>query len=212
VPNWPRRSSAERLALAFSPDGKTLACAGAWNDSSFLPKGGVSIQGVEMEPKQGYAVLLWEASTGKEVRRFTGPKDNIETVAFSPDGKTLAAGSRDGRVVLWDADGGKELLHLLAHPGPAAAETGAGPGVGFSPDGKTLATAGADGTLRLWDAATARELGRLEAADGRFSCLAVSADGKVLATGGPDTTATAWDWAAVGKAPRNGKRPVIYIK
>jgi WD40 repeat protein len=206
------KSGAERLALAFSPDGKTLACAGAWNDSSFLPKGGVSIQGVEMTPKEGYAVLLWEASTGKEVRRFTGPKDNIETVAFSPDGKTVAAGSRDGRVVLWDADGGKELLYILAHPGPAAAETGAAPGVGFSPDGKTLATAGADGALRLWDAATARELGRLEAADGRFSCLAVSTDGKVLVTGGADTTATVWDWAAVGKAPRNGKRPVIYIK
>jgi WD40 repeat protein len=201
------KSGAEQLALAFSPDSKTLACAGAWNDSSFLPKGGINIQGIEMTPKEGYAVLQWEVATGKEIRRFTGPKANIESVAFSPDGKALAAGSADGQLVVWDADNTKELLYVTAHPASDAA-----PRVVFSKDGKALATAGGDGVIRLWDATTARDLGRLEAPGGAFTCLALSADGKQLATGGRDTTATVWDWSAIGKAPRAGRPSVIYIK
>jgi len=102
------KSGTEHLALSFSPDGRTLACAGAWNDSSFLPGGLIKIQGVEMTAKQGNLVLLWDTTTGQEIRRFAGLKDKIKSVAFSPDARTLAAGSRDGRIALWDVATGKE--------------------------------------------------------------------------------------------------------
>src|SRR5262249_31140898 len=141
------QSGTESLSLAFAPDGKTLACAGAWNDSSFLPAGGISIQGVMMTPKQGYRVLLWDADSGKEVRHFDGLGDNVNSVAFAPDGQTLAAAGRDGRLVVWDAATGKERLHILAHPGHRDDEFSPAPCIAFAADGKALLSAGTDGTL-----------------------------------------------------------------
>jgi WD40 repeat protein len=205
------KSIAEALSLSFTPDGKGLACAGAWNDSSFMPKGvTLNIQGVEVTRKEGNAVLLWDVATGQEVRRFTGLQDKVRSVAVSPDGKTVAAAGADGRVGLWAADG-TERLYIVAHPEHADAAFAASPAVAFTPDGKVLATAGADRTVRLWDAATAKELGQFETAGVGFSCLAVSADGKVLATGGADGVVLLWDRAAA--RPRVKERPnAIFLK
>jgi WD40 repeat protein len=190
------KSIAEALSLAFSPDGSKLACAGAWNDSSFLPKDDtLNIQGIEVTRKEGNAVLLWDVATGKEVGKLTGLEDKVKSVAFAPDGKTLAAGCRDGRVAVWGVDG-KERLYIVAHPEHADRDFAASPGVLFTPDSKTLVTAGLDRTIRLWDAATAKELGQLEAPDPGCTCLAASADGKTLATGGPDGVILLWDRTA----------------
>jgi WD40 repeat protein len=197
------KSIAESLSLAFSPDGKTLACAGGWNQFG-APGLNLNIQGrVTVTGKQGYFVLLWDVNTGQEVRRFEGLKDNIKSVAFSPDGKTLAGSSRDGRLLLWDAATGKEKLHILAHPAAqaggatAAASVGAAfaavPALAFSPDGKTLASAGGDRTLRLWDTTTAKQLGVFTAPDGDFTALVFTPDGKTLITAGTDTTALIWN-------------------
>jgi WD40 repeat protein len=205
------QSIAESLSLAFSPDGKTLACAGAWNDSSFLPKGvTLNIQGVEVTRKEGYAVLAWDVGTGKETRRFTGLGDKIKSVAFAPDGKTVAAASADGRVALWDA-AGKERLYIVAHPAHAESAFAASPGVIFTPDSKVLVTASTDRTIRVWDAATAKELGQFAVPDTGCYCLAVSADGNVLATGAPDGTILLWD-RTKAKLPRGDGANAIFLK
>jgi WD40 repeat protein len=207
------KSIAESLSLAFAPDGKTLACAGAWNDSSFLPKGAVfKIQGIEVTRKEGNAILLWNTATGKEVRRFTGLGDKLKSVAFAPDGRTLAAAASDGRIALWDVATGTDRLYIGAHPNGPSAEFSPAPGVVFAPDGKTLASAGTDGTIRLWDTRTAKELGQLAALDTEFRCLALSTDGKLLITGSADGSVLVWDWAEAGK-PRKQDRPnVIFIR
>jgi WD40 repeat protein len=197
------KSGADNLALAFAPDSKTLACAGAWNDTSFLPEGGINIQGVEMTRKVGYRVLLWDTTTGKEMRQLAGPQDKIKSVCFSADGKHLAAGSADGKLCVWDTGTGKELLHIVAHPAHIEAGFSCSPCVAFSPDGKVLASASTDGTVRLWDATTAKEVGRFQG-DGGFTALAFSPDGKTLLTGGTDTTVIVWD-AANPPKPKPGK-------
>jgi WD40 repeat protein len=204
------KSLTERLALAFAPDSRTLACAGAWNDSSFLPKGGINIQGVEVTAKEGYRVLAWDVASGKEVLRCEGLSANLTSLAYSPDGGTLAAAARDGRLALWDAATGKERLFILAHPNHADAPLGAAPSVAFAPDGKTLASASGDRTVRIWDAGTGKELGRFEGPRGGFTCLAFLPDGKSLVTGCADTTALVWDLATARPAPSREPK-VIFI-
>jgi WD40 repeat protein len=196
------KSMPENLSLTFSPDSKALACAGAWNDLSFLPKGGINIQGIEVERKEGYFVLVWDTTTGKELHRLGGLQDKIKSVAFSPDGKKVAAASRDGRICLWDAATGDELLFIVAHPTHTDVGSASSPCVAFSPDGKMLASASTDRTVRLWDTKTAKELGAYQAEGGLYT-VAFSSDGKVLITGGADTTVLLWDLTK--PAPRLGE-------
>jgi WD40 repeat protein len=205
------KSGADTLSLAFSPDNTQLACAGAWNDTSFLPPGGINVQGVLMTRKEGYRVLLWDMATGKEARRFAGLSDKIKSVAFSPDGKTLAAASRDGRIALWQTGTGKDLLYIMAHPKHTDAGSGPSPCVAFAPDGKTLASASTDRTIRLWDVATARERGRFETPDGGFTALAFTPDGKALVSGSSDGTVLVWDVKTAGQGKPKGQPNVILI-
>ena len=65
-------------------------------------------------------------------------------MAFSPDGRMLASGFRDGTVVVWDARQRRRLEELAGHTGPVYS-------VAFGPDGRTLASGGSDGTVVLWD-------------------------------------------------------------
>lgn len=66
---------------------------------------------------QGKSVVLWDVETGKELRRFMGHADTVESLAISPDGRRLASGSRDKSVILWDMASGKMLAKIaVQHP------------------------------------------------------------------------------------------------
>jgi WD40 repeat protein len=110
-------------------------------------------------------VRLWDTArhTLEELTSGSGP---VDCLAFSPDGRTLAVGTRDGWVNLWHLPSRQEIISLKAHRSHAW-------GALFSPDGRTLATAGSDGTLRLWPAPTLAETDastrRLEAQEVRRS-------------------------------------------
>ncbi|MCA2225868.1 WD40 repeat domain-containing protein [Nonomuraea aurantiaca] len=75
----------------------------------------------------------------------------MTSVAFSPDGKTLASGSFDKTIVLTDVATTRPLDTLTGHSGQIAA-------LAFSPDGRSLVSGSYDGTARLWDIATRRSL------------------------------------------------------
>ncbi|MGK3111543.1 WD40 repeat domain-containing protein, partial [Streptomyces mordarskii] len=82
---------------------------------------------------------LWDTDTGNVRITLKGHNDNVLAVAFSPDGKTLATGSRDDTARLWDTDTGNVRITLKGHNDNVLA-------VAFSPDGKTLATGSRDDT------------------------------------------------------------------
>jgi dipeptidyl aminopeptidase/acylaminoacyl peptidase len=91
---------------------------------------------------------LWDAGSGRELlvlESHTNP-GWVFSVAWSPDGKRLAVGSRDGTLKVWEAATGRQLLSLKGHASGVLS-------VVWSPDGKRIATGSEDGTAKVWEAA-----------------------------------------------------------
>jgi RNA polymerase sigma factor (sigma-70 family) len=87
--------------------------------------------------------LIWGVEKGEVIVSLKGSKPGPRTVAFSPDGKVVAAGGPDGKVRLWDVQTGELKETLEGHKAEIYA-------IAFAPDGKTLASVSQDQTVRLW--------------------------------------------------------------
>jgi WD40 repeat protein len=120
------------IGLAFSPDGSQLA----------IPTGLL-----EGDP----AIAIRDPRSGERIARLV-PQNEVRTVAFSPDGRVLAAGQVDGSTTLWTTDGWTQVGQPLVRPARVL-------GVAFSPDGRTLATSHEDGTVVLWDLDSRQPIG-----------------------------------------------------
>jgi Tol biopolymer transport system component len=125
------------------------------------------------------------------VRPLSG-QHPMTTLAVSPDGKTVASGSWDKTIRLWDISTGKEIRSLQGHHDRVNA-------LAFSPEGKVLASASFDETVRLWDSATGKQVRTLQGHRHWVLSLAYSPDGKMLVSGSEDKTITLWD-ASLGSA------------
>ena len=132
------------------------------------------------------AAWLWEAESGREVRRFTVNTRSYPCVAISPDGKYLVTGSSDlddTWVQLWDAESGKELRRFMHHRVNSVA---------ISADGKYVVSGSYDRTARLWDADSGAEVKRFIGHSESVNSVAISPDGKLVVTGSSDNTARVW--------------------
>jgi RNA polymerase sigma factor (sigma-70 family) len=130
--------------------------------------------------------------------RFTleGHRNFVTSVAYSPDGKTLASAGVNRTIKLWDVATGREKAtfarHSDAHPVPYSTDLKA---VVFSPDGKLLASGSADKTIQLCDVDTGKVLAILRGHTDGVTSLAFSPDGKTLASASLDETIRLWDVA-----------------
>ncbi|MDI6407686.1 DNA-binding protein [Streptomyces albus] len=122
--------------------------------------------------------------TGRVLRRVLS-QDETHALAFSPDGRVLAAGDGSGRVTLWDGRGRRSLGLLAGTYREAGGSTEPVTALAFSPDGGTLAVAGRQGTVRLWDTAAHQPLGGpLPTGRDHAVALAFSPDGGELYVAG----------------------------
>jgi WD40 repeat protein len=166
-------------SVAFSPDGKYVL-TGSYDGTA----------------------RLWEAETGRELRRFDGhsmgPSDSavpfgfvVKSVAFSPDGRHVLT-VRDNTARMWEAETGMEVRRFEGHAEMVWSAA-------FSPDGEHVLTGSFDKTTRVWEAETGKEIRRFEA--DRVRSVAYSPDGKYVLSGYLDKTARLFE-AETGKQVR----------
>jgi len=178
---WDTNSDAKRIvllpgeqpvsALALSADGQMVA-VGSGSEVTLLTPG------------------------GEVVKKLSGPEGSLSGLAFSYDGRLLAAAYEDGVISIMNVASGRIEKVLRALTGITA--------LVFAPNGVTLATAAQDNSISIWNLQTDLPQEKLQKHDDRINALAFSPDGQLLASGGDDRTIVLWEVAA-GKSRRTFK-------
>ena len=149
-------------SIAFAPDGSWLASSGADN-----------------------SIIIWQTSSGKQLRVFKGHKVYVRSLAISSDGQWLASGSNDRTIKIWEVDSGREVFTLDKHTGPVVS-------LAFSSDGRWLASGSLDKTIKIWDLKTRSDVQTLIKHTAPLSVLAFNSSASALISAA-NTEVIVWD-------------------
>ncbi len=193
-------------AAAFSPDGKSLLTGiedGAvkiWDVEAGRVKATLNAHGAPVwtvvynekgdrfaSASDDGAAKVWDSATNKELHMLKHDADSgVKALAFSPDGTRIVTGTRNGKLIIWDAQTGDVFKKTRGHLGTIMS-------LAYSRDGKTIASASGDKSIKLWDAGTLQEQLTLTGHTGSVYSVAISPDGKTIASGSWDRTVRLWD-------------------
>ncbi|MDE0085666.1 MAG: hypothetical protein OXU23_08160 [Candidatus Poribacteria bacterium] len=176
------------IVARFSPDGRVVAIV-------------FKTLSHETTPKMDRNIVLRDVATGEHIRTLVGHIDEIKYLAFSPDGRTLASGSRsimrEKPILLWDVETGSS--RVVKDPSWAESQHKydaiTASALAFSPDGQTLASGMKLGDIYLWETATGAKKKMLRGHSLRVSHIFFSADGQTLVSASADGTILIWDLA-----------------
>ncbi|MFB2917913.1 CHAT domain-containing protein [Aerosakkonema funiforme] len=217
------------MSLAFSPDGQTLASCSAYPDGTiklwhpgtrrllrtlkenslivlqarslaFSPDGQILAIGCHCDRSVvNSPIKLWHLPTGVLLHTLNGHIWGVWSVAFTPDGRTLASGSWDGTIKLWELRT-KELKNTLNGSsswfGMVESFLQQGKeiqGIAISPDGQILASGGKDKTIKLWRLNSGELRSTLTGHSEEIFSVAISPDGQTVASGSADNTIRIWN-------------------
>jgi WD40 repeat protein len=130
---------------------------------------------------------VWDLNTQENILTIGNenrPRDSA--LAFTPNGKQLATGNKDGSISIWDLANRKELITIFGHSNPVAT-------ISFNPDGTLLASAGGGRTVKIWDAKSGEELLTISGHINEVRATDFSPSGTLLATAGYDHLVKIWD-------------------
>lgn len=141
-------------------------------------------------------VTAIDVATGKILFELSGHRDAIYTLAISGDGRTLATGSYDREVIVWDLTTKQMTQTLTGHNGAIF-------DVAFDRDGKLIASASADETVKVWDVATGERLDTMPQPEGEVYTVLFSRDGRHVYAGSADNRVRKWKVNSRGKKAIN---------
>ena len=149
-------------SVAYSPDGLLIATA------------------------TGSYVHIFDSQTNSLLRTLSGHTGEVLSIAFSPDSNTIASGSEDLTVKLWEVSSGSLKTTLSGHNGDVEA-------VAFSPNGNTLASGSGDGAIKLWQVIGNAQPRTFLGHSGIVLAVDFNPDGDILASGSSDDTVKLWE-------------------
>lgn len=189
--------------LSFSPDGQVLAAAtrlkrvvhiwkvSDWREMATLPTHGpvtqvdFSAKGDRLATASGLTIQVFDTQTSKQTAVMVKPSFRVTSLAFSPDGRSIVSGSKDGTVAIWDVETGKEMCPLIQGKGSIGAL------VAYSRDGRSIAVARGS-TVELWDAGRRIKFQTLEGHSNWIRSVAFSPDSARIVTSSTDQQIRTW--------------------
>ncbi len=204
---WNTQADKTIFAVAWSPDGRRLACGGGeykidifdtrlWKQQ-ITYKGHHSAVYAVMWSPDGRQIIstgaddalhLWDAMNGRNVATYFKHSGIVSGVAWSPNGQRIVSASYDKTAEVWNAFTGTSLTVYRGHSDRIQS-------VAWSPDGTRIATGARDGSVHLWDASKGTTLLTCDGHTDSVNVVRWSPDGKLLATAGADKTARIWSVA-----------------